>query len=293
MPTTHLPLNALRAFEVAARLGSMNAAAVELGVTPGAISRHVKTLEDRFGLPLFERHPRAIVPTREGAQLASELAEVFERMQIAVSRVQPGPLTLSCSSTVMMRWLIPRLKNFKKSHGSIDLRLNVSYDDIDFIRDEISIAIRTSIYRAPTGATAERLIREEIGPVCHPEYANRLDFSQPEDTARARILGSATRPQAWSDWALATGRPDLRITQNEVYEHFYLVIQAAACGLGLALAPRFLVEDEIRSGHLVAPIGFVAGPYEMQLWIADHLRGRVDVKATADWIRTEMCAGPA
>lgn len=291
MPTTHLPLNALRAFEVAARLGSMNAAAAELGVTHGAVSRHVKALEERFGLPLFERHPRAIVPTREGAQLASELAEAFERMQIAVSRVQPGPLTLSCSSTIMMRWLIPRLEKFKRANQQIELRLNVNYDDVDFIRDEISLAIRTSIYRAPVGAAAETLIREEIGPVCHPDYASRLGFSRSDDLVRARILGSATRPQAWIDWTAAIDRPDLTITQNEVYEHFYLVIQAASCGLGFALAPRLLVEDEIRSGHLVAPLGFVAGPYELQFWIADHLRGRVDVQTTANWIRGEMRAG--
>lgn len=290
MPITHLPLNALRAFEAAARLGSMNAAATELGVTHGAVSRHVKALEERFGLPLFERHPRAIVPTREGAQLASELAEAFDRMQIAVSRVQPGPLTLSCSSTVMMRWLIPRLEKFKRANQTIELRLNINYDNVDFIREEISLAIRTSIYRAPTGAVAETLIHEEIGPVCHPDYADRLGLSKPDDLLRARILGSATRPQAWTDWAAALGRPELQMTPNEVYAHFYLVIQAAACGLGLALAPRLLVDDEIRSGHLVAPLGFVAGPYELQLWIADHLRGRVDVRTTANWIRAEMRA---
>lgn len=290
MSTSPLPLNALRAFEAAARLGSMSAAADELGVTHGAVSRHVKALEAKFGHPLLDRLPRSVMATRAGAALASELTEAFERMRLAVARIQPGPLTLSCSATVMMRWLIPRLERFKRAQPSIELRLNISHSDVDFIRDEISLAIRNSMYRAPTTAVAETLVREEIGPICHPDYAAALDPKGPEDLLRARILASATRPRAWAEWTAAVGRPDLAIAHHEIYGHFYLVIQAAACGLGFALAPRMLVEDEIRSGHLVAPLGFVPGPHQVQLWIADHLRTRPDLRATVAWLRAELLA---
>lgn len=287
MPT-HLPLNALRAFEAAARLGSMSAAAVDLGVTHGAVSRQIKALEDRFGFPLFERQPRSIVPTREGAQLAADVAEAFERLQIAVSRMQPGPLIISCSATIMMRWLIPRLPTFKNSQPSFEFQLNVNYGDQDFVRDEVSIAIRTTIYRAPASAVVETVATEEIGPVCHPKYAERLDPGHMDSLRGARILLSSTRPNAWKEWAAAAGHSELKLSPHESYEHFYLAIQAATCGLGLAMAPRLLVEDDVRSGHLVAPFGFVAGPHKLQLWVAHHQRNRPDVQATVRWLRGEL-----
>lgn len=191
---------------------------------------------------------------------------------------------------MMMRWLIPRLPEFKSKHQPIELRLNISYGDTDFIRDEISIAIRNTIHRPPAAAIAETVIREEIGPVCHPDYAARHNLTQIDDLLGGRILLNETRPNAWSEWAGAAGRPDLRLAHHESYGHFYLVIQAAACGLGLAMAPLILVEDEIRSGHLVAPFGFVGGPHEIQLWMAGHQRGRADLQATAEWLRTQLRA---
>ncbi len=152
----------------------MTAAAAELRVTHGAVSRHVKALEDRFGLLLLQRWPRSVAPTPEGAQLAAELAEAFNRMTLALSRVQPTPLTLSCSATIMMNWLLPRLGRFKRDHPAVDLRLNLNYGEVDFIRDEISVAIRNDMYRPPPTAMARLLLREEIGPVCHPDYARRF-----------------------------------------------------------------------------------------------------------------------
>ena len=288
MAVSRLPLNALRAFEATVRVGSMSRAAGELGVTHGAISRHVKALEAQFGLPLLERLPRAVTATREGADLAISLAEAFGQIHLAVARVQPGPLTLSCSATIMMFWLIPRLERFKRTHPSIELRLNISHGDVDFIRDEISVAIRNSMYHPPRHAMARRMIAEEIGPVCHPDYARRQALSRPDDLAGARLLATATRPRAWSEWAEAIGRPDLSLQPHESYGHFYLVIQAAACGLGFAMVPRMLVESEIASGHLVAPLGFTQGPHHLKLWIADHLRARTDLRLLAAWLHQEM-----
>ncbi len=287
----HLPLNALRAFEAAVRLGSMTAAAAELRVTHGAVSRHVKGLEDRFGLSLLQRLPRSVAATREGAQLATDLAAAFERMHLALSRVQPAPLTLSCSATIMMNWLLPRLGRFKRDHPAVELRLNVNYGEVDFIRDEISVAIRNDMYQPPPTAMATLLLREEIGPVCHPDYAARLSLRKPAELMRARLLSTETRPQAWSEWTQAIGVSSLRLTPHERFEHFYLVIQAAACGLGVALVPRLLVESEIATGHLVAPFGFAPGPHSLALWIARHLRARADVQQLAAWLRSEMTAG--
>lgn len=109
-----LPLSSLRAFEVTARLGSMTAAAAELFVTHGAISRHIHLLEDQFGVKLLIRHARSVSPTPEGVALAGQLTEAFRLMREAITRLEPGPVTLSCSATIMTKWLIPRLGEFKK-----------------------------------------------------------------------------------------------------------------------------------------------------------------------------------
>ncbi len=284
----HLPLNSLRAFEAAVRLGSMTAAARELRVTPGAVSHHIKALEGRFGLPLLERLPRAVIATREGAQLAGKLSAAFDEMRLAVSRIQPGPLILSCSASIMMHWLLPRLGRFKRQNPSIELRLNVSFGNLDFVRDEISVAIRNSMYRPPPTAAARMLVREEIGPVCHPNYAARLGLATPQDLVRARLLGTQTRPQAWVEWARSIGEPDYPLQAHEFYEHFYLAIQAAACDLGVAVAPRILVQEEIVEHRLVAPFGFVSGPHSLRLWIAGHVRERADVRVLSQWLHSEM-----
>ena len=127
-------LNALRALEATVRLSSMTAAAEELSVTHGAVSRHIKSLEEMFGIPLLLRGPRSVQATPEGGRLASELSRAFDLIASSVEQLQPGPLTLSCSSTIMMSWLIPRISGFHVVHPDIELRFNMNYDRIDFVR---------------------------------------------------------------------------------------------------------------------------------------------------------------
>ncbi|MFC7477794.1 LysR substrate-binding domain-containing protein [Dankookia sp. GCM10030260] len=288
MTASRLPLNALLAFEAAARRRSMSAAAQELGVTHGAVSRHVRGLEERFGVPLLRRLAKSVEPTAAGSQLAASLAEGFKLMQIGVARLTPGALTLACSATIMNHWLIPRLGRFKRAHPEVEIRLNVSHGEVDFVRDEISLAIRSSMVRAPADVGTRPLLREEIGAVCHPDYAAQAGLAVPADLAGARLLGTVTRPAAWDEWLAATAQRSLRLEAQESFEHFYLLIQAAACGLGVGIAPRFLVADEMRRGQLVAPFGFVEGPHVLNLWVASHLRARLDLKRLAEWIEAEM-----
>lgn len=283
-----LPLTSLRAFEASARLGSMTAAAEELFVTHGAISRHVHLLEDQFGVPLLVRLPRSVAPTPEGAALAGQLTEAFRLMREAVARLAPGPLTLSCSATIMMKWLIPRLSEFKRANPSVEIRLNMSHGEVNFIQDQISLAIRTSMNRPPQDVVIEPLQHEQIGPVCHPEYLARIGISSIASLARARILETATRTYAWKEWVALMNCEDIGLTPHERYEHFYLVIEAAVSQLGVALVPRYLVEKELESGQLVAPFGFIQSPYTLNLWIAPHERLRDDVRKLARWIRERM-----
>lgn len=283
-----LPLSSLRAFEATARLGSMSAAASELFVTHGAISRHVHLLEDQFGVPLLVRHARSVSPTPEGAALAGQLTEAFRLMREAVARLKPGPVTLSCSATIMTKWLIPRLGDFKRANPNTEIRLNISHGEVDFVQDQISVAIRSSMKRPPQGVVIEPLVHEQIGLVCHRDYQAQVGITSIASLARARILETATRPNAWNEWAALMNCEDLRLAAHERYEHFYLVIEAAVSQLGVALVPRYLVEKEIDTGQLVAPFGFIDSPYSLSLWIAPHERFRDDVRKLSNWIRKQM-----
>ena len=287
MRTIRPSLNALRAFEAAARLRSMSAAAGELAVTHGAISRHVRSLEDTFGLPLLQRDARSVQATPEGARLAAELSGAFALIEAAVAQLRPGPLTLSCSATIMMYWLIPRLGGFHCRHPDIELRFNMNYDRIDFIRDEISVAIRNSMIEPPKDVVIQDAIAEWVGPVCSPEYLEGAGLRSPSDLARCRLLAPKTRLGAWEEWTRAC-RQTFSLSPQQAYEHHYLLIQAACCGLGVAIVPKLLVLDDLRSGKLVAPFGFVLGPHKLVLWIAPHLRTRPDTGALTAWLAAEL-----
>lgn len=285
-------LNALKAFEATARHRSMTLAADELCVTHGAISRHIRGLEQALGVILVNRRAHSTEPTSEGLRLAEGLASAFGLMQASVERVRPGPLTLSCSSSIMMGWIIPRIGQFHERHPHIALQFNMNYDQVDFVRDKISLAIRSSIIEPPKDAIIRELGGEAIGPVCSPEYLSRSGVLYPGDMENAALLSTRTRPKAWNDWQAIAGEQDLQLASQSAFDHFYLLIQAAACGLGIAVVPQMLVLDQLASGRLVAPFGFLPGPRRMVLWIAPHIAGRPDALALERWLTAEMHARP-
>jgi LysR family transcriptional regulator, glycine cleavage system transcriptional activator len=287
METPRPSLNALRAFEAAARLGSVTGAAGELGVSHSAVSHHIAAIETLFGVPLLRRFAHSVQPTEEGKRLAGQLTEGFQLINIGIRLLQPATLQISCSSTIMMHWLIPRLGAFKAANPKVEIRLNVNYGMIDFVKDEISVAIRLDSIKPPKEVIVEPLIREEIGPVCSGGYLAQHPIATHEDLRKVRVLASATRPDAWKEWGAATNAA-AAIRPHETYEHFYLQNQAAACGLGVGMTPSILVADQIAEGRLVAPLGFVAGPHTLVLWIAPHLRLRPDLRAIVGWLRENM-----
>lgn len=285
-------LNALKAFEAVARHRSMTLAADELFVTHGAISRHIKSLEEALGVLLVNRKARSTEPTPEGIRLAEGLSSAFSLMQASIERVRPGPLTLSCSSSIMMGWIIPRIGQFHDRHPQIELQFNMNYDRIDFVRDKIGLAIRSSVIEPPEDAVIRELGGESIGPVCSPEYLAESGLAEAKDLEAAMLLSSRTRPSAWQDWQSVAGRSDLVLDPRSSFDHFYLAIQAASCGLGITVVPQMLVLDQLASGRLVAPFGFKPGPRRMVLWIAPHLVGRPDALALERWLIREMKARP-
>jgi LysR family transcriptional regulator, glycine cleavage system transcriptional activator len=285
-----LSLNSLRAFEATARLRSFSAAAAELSVTHGAVSRHIRMLEDSVGVALLKRSAQGTLPTSEGQRLADKLYTAFSLIQASVEQLKPGPLTLACSESIMMYWLLPRLNRFRDAHPEIELRFNMSHGSVDFARDNLSVALRLSSIEAPRDAVRTDVAPEWVGPVCSPEYLRQTRIESAADLTRARLMASRTRPGAWEDWARSSSLENMELRVNESFDHFYLMIQGARCGLGLANVPRMLVRDDLTSGTLVAPLGFVRGPNRLSIWVAPHLSRRADVVKLVDWLHDELRA---
>lgn len=287
---SRISLNALRAFEATARLRSFSAAADELSVTHGAVSRHIRMLEDVLGLPLLQRTAQGAEPTAEGLRLAEGLSTAFGLIHSSIKQLKPGPLTLACSESIMMYWLLPRLNRFKDANPEVELRFNMSHGPLDFVRDNVSVAIRLSSIEPPKDAVRIVVAHEWVGPVCSPEYLRSQRIKSITDLTGARLMVSRTRPNAWADWAQCSEHKNLNLQVDEAFDHFYLLIQGARCGLGMANVPRMLVRDDLTSGTLVAPFGFVPGPNRLSVWVAPHLERRPEVAKLVDWLHDELRA---
>jgi LysR family glycine cleavage system transcriptional activator len=252
MSQPRLPnLAALRTFEATARCGSLVAAAAELNVTHGAISKQIQALEQELGIVLFERRNRGVHLTGPGAWLADRIGLVFSDLHRTMRDFRaldavPGPLTVSCEPTLCLRLLIPAIGNLKRDTG-LDIRVLAAGGVVDFRRGHADVAIRRSDFPMPIDVRAIPLAEEWMGPVMTPAIAGR----PLEDVVR---LHSETRLRAWADWSQQSGwQPaggDMR------YEHFYLAIQAAQAGQGAALASIHMVASDVRSGLLSVPHGF-------------------------------------
>lgn len=246
------PLNGLRAFEAAARSGSFVAAAAELNVSPSAISRLVKLLEQRLGVALFERQANGLVPTERGAIFGRELTTAFDRIQAATDRAKAGlssALLIGAGPTLAMRWLIPRLPAFHAAHPEIDVRLSTSVAGADPLMADWSAAIRIGDGQWP-GLTSHYLFTADLFPVCSPAVAKTL--ARPRDLAKARILQVANAPEDWPAWLSAAG-VELDLRRAQQFDYAAYALQAALDGQGVAIARAPFVVDDLAAGRLVKP----------------------------------------
>jgi DNA-binding transcriptional LysR family regulator len=207
-----------------------------------------------------------------------------------VEQLKPGPLTLSCSESIMMYWLIPRLPRFQDANTDVELRFKMGFGSTDFVRDNISVAIRLSTIEPPQGVLTYDITTEQIGVVCSAEHLRNHRLKAPADLRRARLRVSKTRPAAWKDWIASSASEPMEPHIASALDHFYLLIQAAKCGLGVASVPRMLVHDDLASGALVAPFGFVPGPNKLSLWVAPHLARRPDTIKLVGWLNRQLRA---
>jgi LysR family glycine cleavage system transcriptional activator len=260
MPRRLPPLNALRAFEAAGRLGSLTAAAEELHVTHGAISKAVAQLEDWLGVALFDRPGRKIRLSSVGRRYQEEVARALDGLDEATRRCTEAgrsrTLVVNALPTFAMRWLLPRLPGFHRSHPGIELRLVTSDAPIALTSGDFDVAIRRGPETWP-GFEATPFLAEREIPVLSQKLLDRLPLDSAADLARHTLLHAETRPGAWRRWLATAGVETLSPAANQHFDHFYLALQAAVDGLGVALGPLPVIDDEIAAGRLIAPL---AGP---------------------------------
>ncbi|UXU85843.1 transcriptional regulator GcvA [Burkholderia sp. S-53] len=283
------PLNSLRAFEAAARLGSFTLAADELCVTHGAISRHVQQLEAWLGRPLFERHNRRVELTDAGRAYLAEVGASFDRIALATAQhfghAQQRVLRVSAPATFSLRWLVPKLSSFQVAHPTIEVRLSTSNEPIEKLRDKVDLIVRGGP-QAIDGYVAEEFLSEVRLPVCAPKLLEGRTLLTPADLAGFTLLHAATYPGMWPEWLAAAGHPNLVPRHSLTLEHFYLTLQGALDGLGIAMGPIALVADDIAEGRLMQPFSEPAlPPWRYFTYVASARAGDDAVRAFKDWLK--------
>lgn len=296
------PLNALRAFEAAARHLNFSRAADELSVTPGAVSQQIQNLEDYVGAALFKRTPRGLLLTDAAQTALPALREAFDRLAEAASlltaAVDGRRLTLTAPPSFAAKWLVPRLGRFEEAHPQVDVWLSADMDLVDFATGDVDLAVRYGGGAYP-GLEAVRLMQETVIPVMSPELLAANPLASPADLAHHVLLHDGS-PDAddscpdWLMWLTARGVKGVDGTRGPRFNQSSLVIEAAMAGRGVALAKRTLAQDDLDAGRLVAPMAITTSVDFAYYVLHPKSKGRLpQVKAFVSWIIGEAAAHDA
>ncbi|MEG2805004.1 LysR family transcriptional regulator [Stenotrophomonas sp.] len=281
-----LPLNALRAFEAAARHQNFTRAALELCVSQAALSHQIRALEDRLGVSLFNRLPRGVALTDEGARLYPVLNEAFDRIAVSLDRFVGGHfrevLGVGVVGTFATGWLLPRLAEFSAQHPDIELRVQTHNNRIDLAGDGLDLAIRFGDGDWQ-GQVSTAVLDAPFAPLCAPAIARTL--RQPRDLATATLLRSY-RSDEWPRWLQAAGVAELE-ARGPVFDSSLTLASAAATGAGVALLPLKMFEQDLAQGRLVQPFAqtLALGRY----WLT-RLRSRPESEAARrfrEWLEAQ------
>ena len=287
------PLNAVRAFEAAARHESFTRAAAELHVTHGAVSRQVALLEGWLGQALFDRARSQVTLTAAGRRYLADMTPALDRIAVASTQLQATrprgaatELLVSAPPTFTMRWLIPRMSGFQRQQPEVEIRLTTSIAPVDFAQHGYHVAIRGA--SGPlAGCRSLPFMTETIVPVCHVDLLER-GLKKPADLARHTLIDYETTPYPWADWLKAARVPHLVPAGCQTFEQMYFALQAAAEGLGVVLVPLFLVADDIIGGRLCAPFGLRAARQRRYYAnCAPHAAPAALVARFGDWLVQE------
>jgi LysR family glycine cleavage system transcriptional activator len=244
----------LVAFEAAARHANFTSAAVELNLTQGAISRAVAELEDRLDVRLFDRVRRRIALTNPGRAYFAEVKQLLEQMHAATRRVmavEPGGevLNLAVLPTFATQWLIRNLPAFSASFPQVTINLTTRIRPFSFEEEPFDAAIHHGRPIWP-GASTRLLMNELMLPMSSPAYRPANSLRTPEDLVRATLIHQSTRPNAWAQWHEQAGLTSRNVFRGPTYDQFAMAAAAAAAGIGVALLPQFLVEQQLNEGKL-------------------------------------------
>jgi LysR family transcriptional regulator, glycine cleavage system transcriptional activator len=250
------PLNSLPSFEAAARLLNFSKAAEELSVTPGAISRAIKTLEDQLNVSLFDREARTVRLSAIGEPYARAVRDTLEQLAsataIATTRRSESALNVSTSDGFAGRWLVPRLYRFHRAYDDIDVRVSTTGKLTNFLGDGIDIAIRYGGGNYP-GLTSEFLANEEVFPVCSPKLMKGAHpLRKPEDLKHHTLIRD-TYPIDWTAWLSSAGVKGVNPRKGLTFDSYTFAVEAAVKGEGVALGRTMLVADDLAAGRLVRP----------------------------------------
>ena len=262
------PLNALRAYEAAARHLSLAKAAAELNVTPAAISHQLKTLEEHLGTRLFRRHSRGIRLTEAGRACLPAMTTGFECLAEAVTLAarhgRQAPLTVTVAPSIASKWLVPALDGFTAAHPEIDLRIAVATRVLDLRAEGVDVAIRFGRGVYP-GLRVERLFGESFTPMCSPALRDTCDLEgRPQNLRGCTLLEDESAdfgPESptWAAWLAAAGVGDLGALRRLAFSNAEHALDAALRGVGVLLGRRTLAAQDITAGRLVCPFDLTIG----------------------------------
>src|SRR6266568_6392175 len=249
-------LNALKAFEAAARHESFTRAAAELCVTQGAVSHQVKALEAELGLKLFNRERQRLLITEAGRDYLNVVRDALDRIAVGTERLlqrqSAGVLTVSTSPDFAAKWLVHRLGHFAEAHAGIDLRVSATLHHVDFAREEVDLAVRHGDGNWP-GLAAVRLSPEQLFAVCSPKLlSGRRRLGRPADILKFPLIHMDSRAD-WAKWLQAADIEDAAVIHGPVLNRASMVIDAAINGQGIALARTTLSAWDLINGRLVRP----------------------------------------
>ena len=288
------PLNALRAFEAAARLESFTRAAEELCVTQAAVSHQVRLLEETLGTLLFERRPRRVQLTTRGRAWADATTEAFSRLYAANRALRTAPqdtrrsVSVSVLPSFATRWLVPRLGRFLELHPQVDLHISPSAELVDLNAREIDLGIRYGSGKYPD-LKSEKLCQDAWVAVCAPDMKGRARLKAPRDLAAFTLLHDDNA--GWRDWLRARGLERIDARRGPLMTDSGMVVEAAVQGQGVGLVRLSLAASELAAGRLIRPFPRVpllptARSYYL-VW--PKVRPlRPEVSAFCDWVRGEV-----
>jgi len=292
------PLLSLRAFEASVRLKSLSRAAEELGVTPSAVTQHVRTVEAWAGGPLFRRTGRLVIPSDAAEAAATSLSEGFDRLFQGAQLLRAPDrkdrvIAISTPPAFASKWLLPRLDRFRDQHPEVEVWVSADMRLVDFSTGDVDLAVRygPGDYE---GLVAERILSEAVIPVASPGFAEAHGpVTCPRDLLAFPLLhdmGAEADPScpSWRSWFRARGIDDLRTLHGPRYGDAGLVIDEAIAGKGIALAKRAIADGDIRAGRLASLLDD-ATPLRFAYWLV-WPRGRTllpPVRAFIAWLRAE------